>query len=280
MRALRIIAAMLVAAVLIAGAGCKKEAEEPALEPKIAPPAIAKAGVLRAGVDLDYPPFAGTVDGETVGIDVDVAAAIAERLGLELELVDVKPEGLGAALAEGDVDIALAAVPIADAVVSDVAVAGSYLVDGPAIFSMVTTASAEPTPTAASLGGRRVGVQTGTLGYWRLQDDYGSGFATEFETLEQAFAALAAGEIDVVVCDAVVGGYLGRDFPDVRLRGQYGTAAPLGVTVAPEATELEQAVRETLDALAAEGVLDTIRRKWVGELPRLEVPSSEVTATP
>jgi len=52
------------------------------------------------------------------------------------------------------------------------------------------------------------------------------------------------------------------------------------VTVASEATELEQAVRETLDTLAAEGVLDTILRKWVGELPRLEVPSSEATATP
>jgi polar amino acid transport system substrate-binding protein len=90
--------ALLVAATLALGAvACSKRSVEPELKPKIFPPTIAEAGVLRAGVDLDYPPSAGVDKGTEAGIDVDVAAAIAERLGLRLRLVDVGETGVAAA---------------------------------------------------------------------------------------------------------------------------------------------------------------------------------------
>ena len=75
---------------------------EPKPEPKMAPPAVKTAGVLVAGVDLDVPPFAGVDQGKQAGIDVDVAAAIADRLGLAVSYVDVKPSEAASALAEGD----------------------------------------------------------------------------------------------------------------------------------------------------------------------------------
>lgn len=271
----RLMSLMLVLALALAMTGCKSEPEEPALDPKVAPPVIGSEGVLRAGVDLDYPPFAGTDGGREAGIDVDVAAAIAERLGLRLELVDVKADEMAAALNDGDIDIMLGATPITDAVLADVSTAGSYLIDGPAIFSIEASESVAATLTADDLPGMRVGAQQGSPSFWELESEFGEGFATAYPSLKEAFQALADGEIDVVVGDAAVGAYIGRDFDNVRFAGQYLAATPLGIAVKKDATELETEVRAVLDALAADGTLDTIRTKWLGDLPVLEVPAAE-----
>ncbi|MDH4140496.1 MAG: hypothetical protein OEV43_07985, partial [Coriobacteriia bacterium] len=55
--------------------------------------------------------------------------------------------------------------------------------------------------------------------------------------------------------------------------GQVEPATPVGVAVKQDATELEDAVRSALDELAAGGVMETIRTKWVGDLPALETAS-------
>jgi ABC-type amino acid transport substrate-binding protein len=85
----------------------------------------------------------------------------------------------------------------------------------------------------------------------------------------------------VVAADAAVGAYLARDFTGVTFVGQYAPAEPLGVLVMKDATDTETAIRDALDALASEGVLDAIRTKWVGSLPPLESAASEdATGTP
>ncbi|MHB8924499.1 MAG: substrate-binding periplasmic protein, partial [Coriobacteriia bacterium] len=165
--------------------------------------------------------------------------------------------------------------------------AGSYLSNATALFSVSASAAAEATggatPAAAidpeNLGTRRVGCQRESGAYWALESEYGEGFVMPYDSLRAAFEALAAGEVDVVACDAIVGAYLARDFPTVAYSAQLAAAVPLGVAVGKDATELETAVRETLDALSAEGVLDAVRAKWVGGLPKLEGGASEVATT-
>lgn len=267
----RLMPLMLVLAFVFAAAGCASEPEAPALDPQIAPPLIAEAGVLRAGVDIDYPPFAGTDQGTQAGIDVDIAAAVAERLGLKLELVPLKPAEIATALADGRVDIALGATAITDAALADMSTAGSYLIDGPALFSVVASGTPLPSIDPATLGGMRVGVQKESPAYWTLESDYGTDFAAVYDTLRDALEALEAGEVDVVVGGAAVGAYIARDLTDVRIVGQMGPASPLGVVVRKDAAELEAEVRTVLDALSAEGVVDTITRKWLGDFPKLEV---------
>ncbi|MHB1323714.1 MAG: substrate-binding periplasmic protein [Coriobacteriia bacterium] len=271
-RARHLIASTLVLVLAMAVSGCTPQAEDSQLEPRINPPVIAAEGVLKAGVDLSYPPFAGTDDGKTAGIDVDVAAAIAERLGLRLELIDVPQAEMAEALNSGRIDIMLGATPITDAVLADVSSAGSYLIDAPAIFSLANAGSAVATLTVEDLPGRRVGAQNGSPSFWELESEFGEGFPSSYETLRGAFEALTAGEVDVVVASAAVGAYLARDFDSVAFSGQFAPGVPLGVAVRKDATELETEIRSTLDALAADGTLDTIRGKWLGDLPQLDVP--------
>lgn len=277
MKPFRAVAALLVVVLAFGLIGCEPKAEKPELVPVVEPPVIGDAGVLKVGVDLSYPPFAGTDDGVNAGIDIDVAAAIAERLGLRLEVVDVKPSAMASALGDGTVDVMLGAVPITDAVLADVTTAGSYIIDGPAFFAAAPAEGSEvATLTIEQVTSTRVGAQTGSAAFWALEAELGEGAVTGFDTLKGAFDALKAGDVDVIVSGAVIGAYIARDYPGVAFAGQFGDAQPLGIAVRKDAAELEAAVRGTLDAMAADGVLQTIRRKWVGDLPQLTVVQTPV----
>jgi polar amino acid transport system substrate-binding protein len=268
-----VLVAVLGAAALSSGCGSSDTGAGP--KAKIVPPAIAKAGVLRAAIDLTYPPFGGDDKGAKAGLDVDVASALAERLGLKLEIVDAKPEAGAVLLRDKQVDVMIAALPIDRAVQLDVAFAGTYANDGPVVFGLT-----ESTMTVQTLAGRSVAVQKESAAYWLLAEEYGEGSLTVVATLRDALAAVASGQVDFAAGDGIVGAYMLRDFPKVRFNGQMAPAVPLGVAVGKDGPELEQAVRGALDGLATQGVLETLRRKWTGDVPRLAGASSAAAPTP
>lgn len=280
-RTLRVAALAAFVGIALAMIGCTTKPEAPALQPKVAPPAIAKEGTLTVGVDLKTPPFAGTDSGRKAGIDVDVATALAEKLGLHVAFVDVAPSEAATALADGTAD-AVMSVPFDSGALSRMSLAGSYLADAPAFFiSTGATASVEPSLTLDTLTAPKVAVQTGSLAYWLLADELGESGLSQYGTLREALEALDSGKADVVAGDAIVGAYIIRDIPALHFAGQLAPASALSVAVGPDNTKLADAIRDALDELAADGVLAQARRTWVGSLPELAVPdASETSATP
>lgn len=279
--------AIVLVFALAAMAACAPAAQEAVMEPKLAPPAITTAGVLVAGVDFEVPPYAGKDDGRKAGMDIDVAAALAEQLGLSLETVQVAPSQAATALADGTADIVLS-MPLDEASVLGATIAGTYASSGPAFFVASDDASGSPEATASadtsggtepaaavemltlgSLGSLKVGAQQDSASFWLLEYELGEGTVEAFPTVRAAFDALAAGQVDVIASDALVGAYIARDFAGVRFAGQPTQATLLGVGAAVDNTELADMVQVALDKLAADGVLDAIRAKWVGELPQL-----------
>jgi polar amino acid transport system substrate-binding protein len=227
--------------------------------------------VLRAAVDLSYPPFGATVKGQQVGLDVDVAAAIAEQLGLKLEIVDATPTAAAEMARSGKVDIVMSGLTVDQAVSLQLAYAGTYTTDSSAVFATQVT-----TLTIGDLSGNRVAVQNGSAAYWFLLDQYGEQPLVVVPTLQEAMKAVLAGNADVVAGDALVAAYIGRTVPGLKYGGQLMPAFPIGVAVAQDKAKLEAEVRGILDKLSSQGVLETFRRKWAGEnLPRFAVPASE-----
>lgn len=262
-------------AVLLAS-GCKANPAQPR-KAQVAPPAVKTAGVLRAGVDLAYPPFGGIDKEQRAGLDVDVASAIAQRLGVTVEFVDVKPSEAASALADGSVD-AVFSVPLTG-VGGGAEFAGAYVSDAPALFSRAGTGSVEASLTAESVIGASVGAQRNSEAFWILEDQLGEGETVQLDSLREAIDELNDGKIDFVAGDALVGAYIARDTPGIRFVGQISPATPLGVAVAPANAALADAIRSALDGLAADGVLDTVRAKWVGDLPRLKLSDEESATT-
>jgi polar amino acid transport system substrate-binding protein len=276
---------VVLAVLLLSAAGCTGGIGAGTLTPKVSPPVIGKAGVLRAAVDLSYPPFAGSVKGQQVGLDIDVAAAIAEKLGLKLEVVDAQPAAAAALVTSGSVDIVLGALTVDAAVARQLAFAGTYASDSAATF-----ASKDASIPADVLSTKRIAVQKDSLAYWLLLDTYGESPLVIVPSLDAAFKAVTSGTADVAAGDALIGAYMLRGYPTLAFRGQIGSAYPLGVGVAISKPRLEAEVRSALDKLASEGVLETLRGKWFGELAPLKVtdtdassetsPSSGATTTP
>jgi ABC-type amino acid transport substrate-binding protein len=248
------------------------------LRPKITPPVIKQAGVLRAGVDLSYPPFAGVEDAEKAGIDVEVASAIAGRLGLEVEFVDVKASQVATALAQDDIDVALSA-PFSADVITRVNIAGTYLSDGPVVFVRNATAALVTTHSVLASDGMVVGAQQGSEAYWIVVGERGPDGVKAYPTLRAAFDALDSGELSAVACDALVGAYIARDRTGVRYLGALAPARLLGVAVACDRGELGEAVGKTLDKLVSDGAIEAIRSAWVGSLPILPLPSEDASQT-
>jgi polar amino acid transport system substrate-binding protein len=258
--------------VLVALTGCVGAISTAPLTPKVAPPLIGHAGVLRAAVDMSYPPFAGTVGGQKLGLDVDVAAAIADQLGLKLQLIDAKPAAAAALVTSGSVDIVMGALTVDQAVSSNLAFAGTYMSDAPAVF-----AAKDATFSLSAIGVERIAVQNGSYSYWTLLAQYGQTPLVIVPSLGDAFKDVQSGTADVAAGDALVGAYILRAYPSVKYLGQAGSAYPLGVAVSQNDPKLEDKVRTVLDGLASQGVLATLRTKWFGDLPPLKVTDASTS---
>jgi polar amino acid transport system substrate-binding protein len=274
----RTLVALATVAALVLVGGCTAGIGAATLKPRLSPPDIGSKGVLRAAIDLGYPPFGGTVKGQRVGLDVDVAAAMAEQLGLKLEIVNATPT-VGAELARaGKVDIVMGGLTVEQAVALQLAYAGTYVTDSSAVFATEVT-----TLTIGDLSSKRVAVQSGSASYWFLLDEYGEGPLVVVPTLLEAMKAVPEGKADLVAGDALLATYIGRNVPGLRYGGQLMPAFPIGVGVAQDKAKLEAEVRSILDKLSSQGVLETFRRKWAGDLPKFTVPASasdQVTQTP
>ncbi len=257
----RIMSVVLVAfaAVLtFALAGCQSEPYEPeALSPKISSPAIVQDGVLKVGVDTTSSPFAGQVNGKIVGLDVDTAAALADQLGLKLELVDISASGVSA-LEDGSVDIVLG-LTSADADDS-LWLSDPYIQTAVALFSSPGNTTV---PTAASAP--TIAAQTSSMSAWAVENIFGEASLVPCEDLKSAFSSVETGSAAYVAADAVIGSYAAKmNNVDVQIIALLENAGGYCIGVSADNTDLQSAIADALGTVQSGGILDIVDMKWLG----------------
>lgn len=123
------------------------------------PPAeVFENGVLRVGIDAGFPPFGMIIDDAYAGIDADLATAIADKLGLRLELIQTNFDGAYDSVIVGRADLVLAGLPIDSGRTSDVTYTWAYFDDG----LMLASPPEAPILTGEALSGLRVAVEFGS----------------------------------------------------------------------------------------------------------------------
>jgi polar amino acid transport system substrate-binding protein len=282
-RALKHVFIGIIAAASLGLAGCfgSTEAEQLALpNATIAPPSITQEGTLRVGVDSSHAPFAGLSDGKTVGIDVDVAAALSERMGLKLEVVDIRDQEMSALLKEGTVDVIMGVQGDAATAFSEAQV-GPYLVDGPAIFTVGLTDEPQGF-SSEQLDGMKIVAQEGSLSAWQVGKEYGEANLLTYPSLNNVFDELAAGTVSYAAADAVVGSFLAVQYENIRCEGLLSDLQGVYLGVATEKQELATALTEALKGLRDDGSLQVIVAKWLGPVSAQTVLSTQaiVSLTP
>ena len=250
----------IVACACLVLAGCQPQSYTPeAKEPTVSASALGQPGTLRVGVNAASAPLAGQTasSARIVGIDVDVAAYLADQLGCKVEIVDVgtEPEK---ALKNKTVDIVLGV----DASDTDTNFwkSETYLDTSVALFG---TANESAIPTTDSKP--KIAAQASSKSSWRVTNLFGEDSLVVQGDLKSAFDALSSGSARYVAADAVIGTYVAFSNGDndkiVALLQD-----PTGYCVAVDAsnTELQGAISSAMNKLVSGGMMSIIEEKWLG----------------
>lgn len=263
-------------AALGALAGCAQQQTytPPENSPVINTPSLIKEGVLTVGVDTSNAPLAGTASssGKIVGIDVDVASALADELGLKVEFVDVGSDG-ASALSDGKVDVVMGVNKSTED--GSFWVSDEYLPTSIALFS-----SSSSTQVPSSSSSSKFGAQASSTSSWAVTNQFENATLDTSGDLNSVFAGLSKGSVDYVAADVVKGMYsASRQDMSVSIVALMQSVSGYGVGVSDSKTELKQAISDALSTITSNGVVDVIECKWLGaDLDLSSVPMTDAAS--
>ena len=227
-----------------------------------------EGGVLRMGTNATFPPYEYMDENnEVAGIDAEIAAAIADKLGMELEITDMAFESLIPALQAGTIDIVLAGMTVDPERAEQVNFTDTYATGVQVVIvpenSDIAPVENEEGAMEVDLTGKTIGVQTGTTGDLYCTDDYGQEFVKQFDNGPLAVAALMNGQVDCVVIDNepaknYVAANEGLTILDTAFANEDYAAA-----IAKDNTELFEQVNAAIQELKEDGTIQTIIEKYI-----------------
>ena len=207
-------------------------------------------GVLTMSTNAAFPPYESTDDsGNVVGIDADIAAAIAEKLGLKLQIDDMDFDGALAAPQSGKSDIVMAGVTVNEDRLLTLDFTESY-----ATGVQVVIVPEGSDVTLDNLGEQQIGTQRGTTGYIYCTDDYDAIAAVK---------ALNNGQIDCVVIDSAPAQELVKANPGLTILDTEYVTEDYAIGVAKGNTALLDAVNGALKELVEDGTVQSIIDKYI-----------------
>lgn len=236
------------------------KAESAEKEETTAAEAEAAGGVLVMSTNAEFPPYEYHDGGEIVGIDVEIAQAIAEKMGMELEIEDVAFDSIIPEITSGKADMGLAGMTVTEDRKVSVDFSDTYAKASQMIIVKEDSAIAGPD----DLKGVVVGVQLGTTG-----DIYVSDLEAEGTTVErynkgfEAVQALSQGKIDAVVIDGEPAKTFVAETEGIKMLDEAFTEEEYAIAVKKGNTELLDKINGALAELKSEGVLDEIVAKYI-----------------
>lgn len=219
---------------------------------------------LRIAIDPSFPPF-DSLDGtgEVAGFDVDLARELGRRIGAPVQFQAIAFDGLVDAVIAGKADAVISAFPLDPRLTGDVRYSRPYFEAGLVLVAPTGSAIAGPD----DLAGRTAAVEWGSLGdAWGREQ--GLNIARK-ETPVEALAAVAQGEADVAVVDAVTAALSSP--PGLTIRTPPLQSDPYVIVLPLAAPRLAKAVDDALAAMLADGSWQKIASKYFpAALPALE----------
>ena len=243
---------MLLAALLLAACGSSGTNSENPLK---------SAGTLRVGTEGVYAPFSyhDPATGELTGYDVDVARAVGEKIGIDVEFVEVPWDSIFAALEADRFDVVANEVTITPERQEKYDLSDPYSVGEGVI---VTRADDNSIKSLADLKGK-VAAETLTSNWAQVARDAGAR-VEGVEGFTQAITLLNQGRVDVVVNDSIaVYAYLAeKNDQSVKIAGQAGEKSEQGFAARKDSGYLPE-LNKAIDELKADGTLANISQKYL-----------------
>lgn len=217
-------------------------------------------GKLIMGTNAAFPPyeFVGE-DGSYAGIDIEIASAVAEKLGLELEVKDMEFDSLIPAVAGGSIDLALAGMTVTDERKESVNFSDTYSTG----VQVVIVKEDSEIATTDDLEGKKIGVQAGTTGDIYATDDYGQENISQYNNGSLAVQALLNGQVDCVIIDNEPAKNFVAANEGLKILDTEYTVEDYAAAIAKDNTELLDSFNAALAELKADGTIDAIIEKYI-----------------
>ena len=218
-----------------------------------------EAGKLTMATNAAFPPYEMTTDaGEFEGIDIETAQAIADKLGLELQIDDMDFDAALLSVQQGKADIVMAGVTVTDERKAVMDFSDSYATG---IQSIIVPEGSDIT-SPDDLAGKKIGTQRGTTGYIYCSDDFGDENVVAYDNGLTAVQALTNGQVDAVVIDNAPAKEFVAANPGLKILDTSYAEEDYAIGMAKN-SPLEDAVNSALEELQADGTLQAIVDKYI-----------------
>ena len=227
-------------------------------------------GVLSMATEATFPPYEYYDGDAIVGIDVEIAQAIADKLGLELQVTDIAFDSIIPGVQSGKYDLGLAGMTVTDERLEQVNFSDSYATGVQVVIVKEGGKVTSVDDLFADGASNVIGTQTGTTGFlyatWDIQDA-GLGEVKSFAKTTDAVEALKNGQVDCVILDnepakALVAANEGAGLS--ILDTEYAVE-DYAAAISKDNTALLEAVNGALKELIADGTVQSILDKDIGK---------------
>lgn len=214
---------------------------------------------LTMATNAYFPPYEYYDGDDIVGIDVEIAQAIADKLDMKLKVEDMEFDSIITAVTAGKADIGLAGMTVTEDRLKSINFSDSYAKG----VQVVIVKEGSDIQSIDDLAGKKIGVQLATTGDIYATDDFGSECVEQYNKGNDAVMALVSGKVDAVIIDnEPAKSFVAANAGLVILETEYVTE-DYAACIAKDNTELLEKVNDALAELKADGTLQKIIDKYI-----------------
>ncbi len=251
--------AMIASVAMLAGCGQSKQNDAAAT-------ADSAKETLTMATNAYFPPYEYYEGDKIIGIDAEVAQAIADKLGMELKIVDIEFDSIITGVQTGKYDMGMAGMTVTDERKQSVDFSDSYATGIQSVIVPENSPITSVDDILAEGATYKVGVQLSTTGDILITDDLGDAAAervTEFQTGNDAVAALSSGKVDAVIIDNEPAKSYVAASTGLKILDTAYVSEDYAICFAKDNTALKDKVNGALKELIADGTVKGIVDKYI-----------------
>ncbi len=222
--------------------------------------------VLSMATNAEFPPYEYVEGEDVVGIDVDIAQAIADKLGMELKVDNMNFDSIIPAITSGKDAIGAAGMTVTDERKKNVDFTDSYATGVQVVIVREDSKITDVKDLTTKGANNTIGVQLGTTGdIYCTSDiqDKGFGKVQQFNKGADAVQALVSGKIDCVVIDNQPAKEFVKANKGLKILDTEYVTENYAIAIAKDNTELKDKINGALKELKADGTIQKILDKYI-----------------
>ncbi|MEE3395546.1 MAG: ABC transporter substrate-binding protein [Candidatus Onthomonas sp.] len=222
--------------------------------------------VLTMGTNAAFPPYE-FYDGDTiVGIDAEIAAAIAEKLGLELQIVDMDFGSIITAVQTGKIDMGMAGMTVTEERLQNVNFSTTYATGIQVVIVPEDSDITSVDDIFAKLNAGEdvlIGCQEATTGAIYASGDFGDDHVTTYPNGATAVQALTQGKLDCVIIDNQPAINFVAANEGLKILDTEYVTEDYAIAISKDNEDLLNQINAALEELIADGTVQEILDKYI-----------------